>query len=1159
MKKIFFSLVILWIISPETIAQTFQVIQAETTIANNGDGFADILPVWCIDNGPLWPTNSTNTFITNIYGFDYWAWSGYIAKVTSSNCPFYVSANNSTLVRIEGDNTSFLEAGWLHVARSHCLLEAEYLAWTNNDLDFTIKCKILPGGGYNTGDPIIIYYEWDIFASGQTKHEAVNEDPVWSNNQFFIGNNNVLLPYMFNFNNPPGLSGWNRKKIRGALNKIVGDIIEIRGVSDLYSKIAIPGVWTMGMQKDKTTAYFSGNIKFSVIPLPPEPSNPKIEFTVDIGSDAELSDPNLNGNEVFDPGDTYIKNGPFMAAPQNGFRNDALIFGTDPNPDPLVAGSAVPCGSGIFTPSLFFEVDDIDVLQTSLLTKLYGPGFPSISYFPDILILMASHFLVSYDDDWAANWSYNQYGSQAVPVNSGSTMLNIIFGKTVNADEVIAVDLDAFLYPSIPLSIDSLWSETNMHPNFNPNPDSQESEDDDVNGLKYFTDENMNGFYYFSVDNETTYTYPGIGPLNPGSIYEASGLGIITEAVNPATHLGLPDGTDVNAFTFGWVWDPVNNRLGLALLFSVDADDWTTTADESGGLDPAMIYFSFLDGTSSEFATGALDDNIDALTLVPQSFNGYSGPSPKDFGDAPDTTYPTLLLNDGARHVHDYLTYLGSLLDTETDGQPTINADGDDLNNLDDEDGVIFMWPLVAGNPCKMKVTASVGNALFNCWFDYNGNGSWADPNEHEFIDFNLIAGDNYLTFIAPQTTKTGSTYSRFRFSHQPALSYTGEAYDGEVEDYKVEVIDYGDIKWQQHPDTLLPGLHADAYILLADDWICNGGVVTDFHWWGNYEMGPTGGEMRGAGINHFLIHIYSNSGCLPALILQSYIVPFSVAMEQNTGLINNEGSIIYKYDYILPEAFIQNNGTIYWLSIQPMPNDPGDPPVWRWQEANRWLPINCGAVSDFGTGWQTITWPPPPLLKYDDLAFAITSWVIDTLELQNIDVGSGQDNCYDATKAIIVAGNGTTFTIQNGGQVTMIAGEKISYLPGTTVYAGGYLHGYITTTGAYCSSIPPAPGPCKATLQIETEIQEEPVIEKGFLRVYPNPTTGNLTVELAGRTDTGSTIVEIYSMMGKRILREEFFGQDKYEISLQTLPPGIYILHAINGMEAWSVKVIKQ
>ena len=74
--------------------------------------------------------------------------------------------------------------------------------------------------------------------------------------------------------------------------------------------------------------------------------------------------------------------------------------------------------------------------------------------------------------------------------------------------------------------------------------------------------------------------------------------------------------------------------------------------------------------------------------------------------------------------------------------------------------------------------------------------------------------------------------------------------------------------------------------------------------------------------------------------------------------------------------------------------------------------------------------------------------------ELENITIGNGVTNCYDATEVLRVADNGTTFEVEAGGNVTLIAGMQISLLPGTHVFEGGYLHGYITTTSEYCGQM---------------------------------------------------------------------------------------------------------
>lgn len=161
-----------------------------------------------------------------------------------------------------------------------------------------------------------------------------------------------------------------------------------------------------------------------------------------------------------------------------------------------------------------------------------------------------------------------------------------------------------------------------------------------------------------------------------------------------------------------------------------------------------------------------------------------------DFGDAP-APYPTLLRHNGARHVFNPDIYLGFAVDADEDGQPTAGADGDDLNppGTYDEDGVIFTSPLVPGRQATVQVTASTRGRLY-AWIDFNRNGSWADPGEQVFNGVLLASGYQILSFDVPENAVLERTFSRWRFTAQgTALSFTGEAPDGEVEDHVVKII----------------------------------------------------------------------------------------------------------------------------------------------------------------------------------------------------------------------------------------------------------------------------------------------------------------------------------------------------------------------------------
>ncbi len=233
-----------------------------------------------------------------------------------------------------------------------------------------------------------------------------------------------------------------------------------------------------------------------------------------------------------------------------------------------------------------------------------------------------------------------------------------------------------------------------------------------------------------------------------------------------------------------------------------------------------------------------------------------------DFGDAPDPTYPTMSVSNGASHLISPTVYLGSHVDGEFDGQPNALATGDDGNSVDDEDGVVFP-NLTIGETTDVQVTASVQGCL-NAWFDWNADGDWDDAGEHVFTDRTLSAGANRLTLTIPTQAVAGETFARFRFSTVRGLTYKGLAADGEVEDYMIRIegatvpakppLEHQ--KWSQppieyNPDSQTPvycGWDQPAYVskplgagtstwrLVADDYRCVGDMpVTTIHWWGSY------------------------------------------------------------------------------------------------------------------------------------------------------------------------------------------------------------------------------------------------------------------------------------------------------------------------------------
>ncbi|MBI9036990.1 MAG: T9SS type A sorting domain-containing protein [Bacteroidales bacterium] len=332
-----------------------------------------------------------------------------------------------------------------------------------------------------------------------------------------------------------------------------------------------------------------------------------------------------------------------------------------------------------------------------------------------------------------------------------------------------------------------------------------------------------------------------------------------------------------------------------------------------------------------------------ADTCMDLSFNisGYPNPSEEyDWGDAPDEPYPTLQTSNGAHHKQDGYTFLGQFIDTEFDGQPDIFAMGDDINNIDDEDGVKLTSSLIPGQIANIDFISN-GNCLLNGWIDFNNNGSWADPSDHVFINVPLIPGLNPLIFNVPTSALKGDAYARFRVNQNGGIGYDGFGFEGEVEDYKFFINDtipnikIGNL---QFPDPNGWDINMTTPAKLGDDWICiEDGPINGFHFWVSWLNDIIPDEFENV-IEHFEISIYSDIPAeqsptgysMPGDILWNRnFVPgefsYHPAFDNIQGWFNpysgNHDPMNHQACYRIDiegveDPFIQEEGTIYWLVI---------------------------------------------------------------------------------------------------------------------------------------------------------------------------------------------------------------------------------------------------
>jgi hypothetical protein len=529
----------------------------------------------------------------------------------------------------------------------------------------------------------------------------------------------------------------------------------------------------------------------------------------------------------------------------------------------------------------------------------------------------------------------------------------------------------------------------------------------------------------------------------------AGGLAVIGTAADGEVEDYKLTTADPNTGTLGdWVWDDLNQNgiqdAGEPGLDGVRVDlldgggnllGSTTTGGggyyQYGGLSPGtyQLQFYLLPGyvfsPQDQSANDMIDSDANPATGLTALINVVAGTvdltwdagmyqqqelEEFDFGDAPDPSYPTLAASNGAHHLIVPGVYLGNSVDAEPDGQPHPHAAGDDNAmppGTDDEDGVIFLSPIVVGGTVNVQVTASVAGDFYG-WVDFNRNGSWAEPGEMVFAPINIPAGVNNLSFPVPPGALPGTTYARFRFTTTLGINlpFTGSAPNGEVEDYILEIEDDSidhKMHWAQLPDPTGWDVRGYEPKILADDFRCTAsGPITQITFWGSWRN-----DIVGQILNvHLSIHEDDRSGefSKPGNLLwqadsTAGLIQFLPDPEPefgdqgwfdpNTGQwARPDHERYFKYTIKIPEneAFVQEEGKIYWLDIQ-VQCEGGE---WGWK-TSRSAHFEDDAVWD-DTPQNPIEWREllDPIEQLSlDLAFVIGQ----TEEQADIDFGDAPDN----------------------------------------------------------------------------------------------------------------------------------------------------------------------
>ena len=294
------------------------------------------------------------------------------------------------------------------------------------------------------------------------------------------------------------------------------------------------------------------------------------------------------------------------------------------------------------------------------------------------------------------------------------------------------------------------------------------------------------------------------------------------------------------------------------------------------------------------------------------------------------------------------------------------------------------------------------------------------------------------------------------------------------------------------------------------------------------------------------------------------YYVAFEGNAKYGYGVCLDDVQVATSCDLLLPvsvaiaaDANPVDAGTL--VTFTATPGNGGTLPSYQWQVNGinagtdtpvfSFIPVNGDVITCMMSSNEMCSTGNPAISN--PITMMVNS-VPSSLALLDLSIADVQ--CFNATDTITVAGNGTSFTVVNGGNATMIAGLNILYLPGTVVDSGGYMYGYISTDGQYCTRQPFYPVSALPDTRESSHVNEQ-----SFIKIYPNPTNGVFSFELTGVEQSEKIRVEIYGMKGNSVLSTELTGDRKRQFSLSGRAAGIYLFRVITDKNSGTTRIIKQ
>jgi len=166
--------------------------------------------------------------------------------------------------------------------------------------------------------------------------------------------------------------------------------------------------------------------------------------------------------------------------------------------------------------------------------------------------------------------------------------------------------------------------------------------------------------------------------------------------------------------------------------------------------------------------------------------------------------------------------------------------------------------------------------------------------------------------------------------------------------------------------------------------------------------------------------------------------------------------------------------------------------------------------------------------------------------------INTGTSGCYDSNESLYLY----DFEVENNASATFMATKNVLLYAGTIVRQGGYFHAGIAPNGNFCGTKSVfAEGDNHSNNGRDYSPVNEP---NTFFNLYPNPTNGKLIVEISDNKEHESTCLELYGVMGNKLMNRELGAVRYHVLDLTKFSTGIYFIRLVRGISASTVKIIK-